>query len=365
MRQWILVCTVGLVLASACSAPAFADEPFVRGEVNDDGRVDFTDMISILVFVLLGGEAPACEDSGDVNDDGNLDISDAIFGLTFIILGGETPPPPGPFTPGFDGTPNDPYTCGDNTPPTSSFVAQPETGRVPLDVVFDAASSSDPEGEIVAYDWDFSDGDIATGPSVNHVYLSAGTYTATLTVTDDFGNTSMQSTPITVIPNQPPTAVASASPETTQSGLEITFDASASTDSGGTITAYRARFGQPEVGLGIIPGAGGTHRLTRLVGLGKARELIFTGEIVDGHEAYRIGLVERFAESDETMLETAQVLAKKIASNPLGAVRLAKLVLDPGERGRSLLGVLSQALCFDSDDKVARMTRFLDRKRPS
>ncbi len=130
-----------------------------------------------------------------------------------------------------------------------------------------------------------------------------------------------------------------------------------------------ARFGQPEVGLGIIPGAGGTHRLSRLVGLGKARELIYTGEIIDGQEAYRIGLVNRLAESDAVMLETARALAEKIASNSLRAVRLAKLAIDhaidPGERGRDLLEVLSQALCFDSEDKVERMTKFLARKRPS
>jgi len=133
------------------------------------------------------------------------------------------------------------------------------------------------------------------------------------------------------------------------------------------VASPTAQFGQPEVALGIIPGAGATHRLSRLVGLGKARELIFTGEIIPAEEAFRIGLVERLAPSDEQLLPTALELAEKIAKNSRGAVRLAKLAvnqaLDPGERGRDLLEVLAQALCFESDDKDARMTKFLERKK--
>lgn len=135
------------------------------------------------------------------------------------------------------------------------------------------------------------------------------------------------------------------------------------------IASPSARFGQPEVGLGIIPGAGATHRLARLVGLGRARDLIFTGEIIDAVEAHRIGLVERLAESDDSLLASARTWAERIARNSTGAVRLAKLAvnhaLDPGEPGRDLLEVLSQALCFESTDKLARMDRFLERKRTS
>jgi enoyl-CoA hydratase len=127
-----------------------------------------------------------------------------------------------------------------------------------------------------------------------------------------------------------------------------------------------ARFGQPEVGLGIIPGAGGTHRLARLVGLGRAKELIYTGELIGAEEAHRIGLVNRLAPDDASTVATARTLARKIAGNSSGATRLAKLALDlaidPGERGRDLFEVLAQALCFDSEEKVARMTRFLERK---
>lgn len=133
------------------------------------------------------------------------------------------------------------------------------------------------------------------------------------------------------------------------------------------VAAPSAKFGQPEVGLGIIPGAGATHRLARLVGLGKARELIFTGEIIDAEHALEIGLVNHLAPTDDELLEFTRAFAAKIAKNSPTAVRLAKIAvnhaLDPGEAGRDLLEVLAQALCFDSDDKVARMTKFLERKK--
>ena len=132
------------------------------------------------------------------------------------------------------------------------------------------------------------------------------------------------------------------------------------------IATESARFGQPEVGLGIIPGAGGTHRLERLVGLGKARELIFTGAIIDAAEALRIGLVNRVVPDSELLTATDE-LAKQIAKNSPGAVRLAKVAINVasecGDRGRDLIEVLSQAICFESQDKYDRMTAFLERKK--
>lgn len=132
------------------------------------------------------------------------------------------------------------------------------------------------------------------------------------------------------------------------------------------VAGESSRFGQPEVGLGIIPGAGATHRLQRLVGVGKARELIFTGDIIDATEADRIGLINRLVPDDQ-VAATAQELAEKIARNSAGAVRLAKLAIncapDLSDRGRDGFEVLSQAICFDSQDKYDRMTRFLERKK--
>ena len=79
------------------------------------------------------------------------------------------------------------------------------------------------------------------------------------------------------------------------------------------IASENAIFGQPETGLGIIPGFGGTQRLARLVGMGRAKEMIFTCDNIDANEAYRIGLVNKVVPTDQLM-ETAKSMAKKIAS---------------------------------------------------
>lgn len=132
------------------------------------------------------------------------------------------------------------------------------------------------------------------------------------------------------------------------------------------VAAASARFGQPEVALGIIPGAGGTHRLQRLVGVGKARELVFTGEVIDAAEALRIGLVNRVTPDGE-VLRVAHELATRIGRNSLLAVRLAKIAINMGpdqsDRGRDMIEVICQSRCFDSPDKHARMTQFLERKK--
>lgn len=132
------------------------------------------------------------------------------------------------------------------------------------------------------------------------------------------------------------------------------------------VAGESARFGQPEVGLGIIPGAGAPHRLQRVVGVGKARELIFTGEIITAEAALQIGLVNHVVPDNE-VTQAAEALANKIAKNSVGAVRLAKLAINCGpdlsDRGRDMVEVLSQAICFESKDKYDRMTHFLERKK--
>ncbi|MEE8143521.1 MAG: enoyl-CoA hydratase-related protein [Planctomycetota bacterium] len=132
------------------------------------------------------------------------------------------------------------------------------------------------------------------------------------------------------------------------------------------VAAETARFGQPEVGLGIIPAAGGTHRLERLVGVGKARELIFTGVLIDAVEAHRIGLVNRVVPPERLMPSTME-LAGRIAENAVGAVRLAKLTINTasevGARAQDRMEVLAQAICFESDEKYQRMTKFLEKKK--
>ncbi len=130
------------------------------------------------------------------------------------------------------------------------------------------------------------------------------------------------------------------------------------------IAGEGAKFGQPEVSLGIMPAAGGTYRLPRLVGLGRAKELIFTGAIIDAREAERIGLANRVV-PDADVLAAALDLARKIAAQAPLAVRLAKLIMNQGARGASLTEVesVAQAILFESEDKRRRMTEFLERKR--
>jgi enoyl-CoA hydratase len=126
-----------------------------------------------------------------------------------------------------------------------------------------------------------------------------------------------------------------------------------------------AKFGQPEVALGIIPAAGGTQRLPRLVGLGRAKDLVLTGRTIDAREAERIGLVNRVVPDDE-VLDAAKALARQIlAQGPL-AVRLAKLNLNnsarAGQDSGLLLEQVSQAVLFESEEKRRRMTEFLEKR---
>ncbi|MCB9556995.1 MAG: enoyl-CoA hydratase/isomerase family protein [Deltaproteobacteria bacterium] len=126
-----------------------------------------------------------------------------------------------------------------------------------------------------------------------------------------------------------------------------------------------ARFGQPEVALGIMPAAGGTYRLPRLIGLGRARELIFTCRVIDAVEAQSIGLVERVV-PDAEVIDAAYEWARSIAKNGQLAVRLAKAALNNcghlGLASAIAFESASQAICFEDGDKQARMTAFLQRK---
>ena len=124
-----------------------------------------------------------------------------------------------------------------------------------------------------------------------------------------------------------------------------------------------ARFGQPEVSLGIIPAAGGTWRLPRLVGMGKAKELVFAAAIIDATEAERIGLVN-VVTADDLVLDRARTMALAIAANSRLAVQLAKRVMNHGrESGRDAgigLEAFAQAILYDDDEKKRRMTAFLE-----
>jgi len=140
-----------------------------------------------------------------------------------------------------------------NDSPTASFTATPTTGSSPLTVQFNASGSSDPDGSIASYAWDFGDGDTATGATATHTYTSAGVYVVLLTVTDDEGatDTSDQTITVTAPGNNPPVA---AFTNTGTKGfllpITVTFDGTASYDDDGSIIAYNWNFGDGEYGAG-------------------------------------------------------------------------------------------------------------------
>jgi endoglucanase len=138
--------------------------------------------------------------------------------------------------------------AGVNIPPVAAISANPVTGDEPLSVSFDASGSSDSDGSVVAYDWDFGDGSTGSGVSLTHTFEKAGSYIATLTVTDDEGATGQATITIVVTDpeqcagNEPPQISLSASPQTGDAPLTVSFDASA-TDPDGDQLSFNWDFG--------------------------------------------------------------------------------------------------------------------------
>jgi len=129
------------------------------------------------------------------------------------------------------------------------------------------------------------------------------------------------------------------------------------------VASRAAKVGLPETSLGIYPAAGGTWRLPRLIGLGRAKELVFTGRILDAEEAYALGMFERLVPEGDAVKE-ALGLAGAIARNSPLAVRVAKVSLNAAARAldASPLEKLGQAILFDSPEKHERMTAFLEKR---
>lgn len=133
------------------------------------------------------------------------------------------------------------------------------------------------------------------------------------------------------------------------------------------IASERARFGQPEVGLGIIPGFSGTHRLTKIVGPAFAKELIFTGKSILAPEALRIGLVNAVF-PPEQLMDEALALARRICSNSAMAVSAAKHCINENfnltvEEALALENRCF-ASCFAHPDQKEGMTAFLEKRKP-
>lgn len=133
------------------------------------------------------------------------------------------------------------------------------------------------------------------------------------------------------------------------------------------VASSSARFGQPEVKLGLIPGFGGTVRLARLVGRGAALRLLLTGEMIDAAEAFRVGLVDLVVEAGELPSACRELAGRILANGPLAVRYCLEAVVRAGEldigRGQSLESALF-GLCFDSRDCREGMRAFLE-KRPA
>jgi enoyl-CoA hydratase/carnithine racemase len=143
------------------------------------------------------------------------------------------------------------------------------------------------------------------------------------------------------------------------------------------IAASTARLGQPEIKLGVIPGAGGTQRLSRLIGPAKAKDIIFTGRMVEAAEALAIGLVDEVVEVDTdavatdatpSVYSTARAWASQFVSGPAQALRAAKNAIDSGLGVDLATGLEIErqtfAALFATDDRRIGMAAFVDKTRP-
>ena len=132
------------------------------------------------------------------------------------------------------------------------------------------------------------------------------------------------------------------------------------------IASETASFGQPEINLGIIPGGGGTQRLTRLVGEGKAMEMILTGEIIDARTAFLIGLVNHVVPAEQLEAKTMEI-ANRIAEKSPIALQLAKEAVKIASRSNLDEGLRREvdlfALCFSTEDKDEGVSAFLEKRK--
>ncbi len=133
------------------------------------------------------------------------------------------------------------------------------------------------------------------------------------------------------------------------------------------VASEKAKFGQPEVGLGITPGFSGTQRLPRVIGLGKAKELIFTGAIIGADEAFKLGLVNYVVPAEELMQKSFEI-ANQIATKAPIAVKLSKEAINIGIESDIDAGIETEnelfGECFGTEDQKNGMKSFLEKNRP-
>lgn len=134
------------------------------------------------------------------------------------------------------------------------------------------------------------------------------------------------------------------------------------------LAAETAKFGQPEINLGIIPGAGGTQRLPRLIGTAKAKELIFLGDIIDAPTAEKLGLVHRVVPA-ASLMEEARKLAAKLASKPAVAMKMAKEAINTGINldinSALTLEIQNFITAFASADCKEGISAFMEKRKPN
>lgn len=134
------------------------------------------------------------------------------------------------------------------------------------------------------------------------------------------------------------------------------------------IASESAVFGLPEIKIGVIPGGGGTQRLPRLVGLGRAKELLFSGDSIDAMEAYRIGLVNKVVPVD-SLLNEARKAAEKLIARPGFALRILKMLVNDGINMdlRSALAHERRSfeVLFSTEDRMEGLQAFIEKRKPT
>lgn len=134
------------------------------------------------------------------------------------------------------------------------------------------------------------------------------------------------------------------------------------------IAAENAMFGQPEIKIGVIPGGGGTQRLPRLVGIGRAKELLYTGDPIDAKEAFRIGLVNKVVPG-ASLMEEARKIAGKMIRQPEFALKITKMVVNEGINMDLSSALAHEARCFEllfsTEDQKEGMKAFIEKRKPN